>query len=61
MIEQIRHGILAVEGAADDIEDEYIGDEKGENEVKYFCVYFMFSNGFFLTMLSYKYMQFSFH
>ncbi|XP_052826881.1 probable ubiquitin carboxyl-terminal hydrolase FAF-X, partial [Octopus bimaculoides] len=32
MIEQIRHGILAVEGAADDIEDEYIGDEKGENE-----------------------------
>lgn len=32
MIEQIRHGILAVEGAADDVEDEYIGDEKGENE-----------------------------
>lgn len=36
MIEQIRHGILAVEGAADDVEDEYIGDEKGENEVSFF-------------------------
>ncbi|OWF40886.1 probable ubiquitin carboxyl-terminal hydrolase FAF-X isoform X2 [Mizuhopecten yessoensis] len=32
MIEQIRTGILAVEGVADDIEEEYVGDEKSESE-----------------------------
>ncbi|KAK3596917.1 hypothetical protein CHS0354_031696 [Potamilus streckersoni] len=32
MIEQIRTSILSVEGAADDIEEEYITEEKGEGE-----------------------------
>jgi ubiquitin carboxyl-terminal hydrolase 9/24 len=33
MIEPIRHSILSIEGAADDIEEELSGDEKAENEV----------------------------
>ena len=33
MIEPIRTGILGVEGAADDIEEDYSAMEKGEGEV----------------------------
>lgn len=33
MIEPLRQGILAVEGAADNIEEELLNDEKQENEV----------------------------
>ena len=33
MIDPIREGILSVEGAADDIEEDFSGDEKAENEV----------------------------
>ena len=33
MIEPIRSGILGVEGAADDIEEDYSAMEKGEGEV----------------------------
>ena len=33
MIEPVRHSILSIEGAADDIEEELSGDEKAENEV----------------------------
>ena len=33
MIDQIRTGILAVEGAADDIEEDFSSMEKGEGEV----------------------------
>ncbi|XP_064639618.1 probable ubiquitin carboxyl-terminal hydrolase FAF-X isoform X3 [Lineus longissimus] len=32
MIEPVRHSILSIEGAADDIEEEVSGDEKAENE-----------------------------
>lgn len=43
MIEPIRIGILAVDGAADDIEEDYI-DDKAENEVgkhfwRFACIY----------------------
>lgn len=34
MIEAIRVGILSVDGAADDVEEDYLGEEKGENEVR---------------------------
>ena len=33
MIEEIRSGILAVEGVAEDVIDEEYGEEKTENEV----------------------------
>ena len=35
MIDRIREGVLVVEGAADDIEDDLSGDEKADNEVSY--------------------------
>ena len=35
MIEPIRAGILAVEGAADDVTEDYSSMEKGEGEVRY--------------------------
>lgn len=36
MIESLRRGILAVDGAADNIEEELLNDEKPENEVNIF-------------------------
>jgi hypothetical protein len=40
MIEQIRLGILTVEGAADDIQEDDGQEEKGENEVRSFTLVF---------------------
>lgn len=34
MIEEIRNGILSVEGVAEDVIDEEYGEEKTENEVR---------------------------
>lgn len=38
MIESLRRGILAVDGAADNIEEELLNDEKPENEVNIFSL-----------------------
>ena len=39
MIEEIRSGILAVEGVAEDVIDEEYGEEKTENEVSVYFVH----------------------
>ena len=39
MIEEIRSGILAVEGVAEDVIDEEYGEEKTENEVSLYFVH----------------------
>ena len=36
MIEPIRNGILGVNGAADDIDEDFLNDDKTENEVSTF-------------------------
>lgn len=41
MIEEIRSGILSVEGVAEDVIDEEYGEEKTENEVIVYALYIM--------------------
>lgn len=41
MIEEIRSGILSVEGVAEDVIDEEYGEEKSENEVNYLNILYL--------------------
>lgn len=41
MIEEIRSGILSVEGVAEDVIDEEYGEEKSESEVNYLNILYL--------------------